>query len=749
MNQQMVKYKNLIALAALALVHGTVQGQLTVSTSLTPQQLVEEVLLGSGVTATNVMYNGQLNAQAGLPGIGSFVSVGTNLGLDAGVVLAAGNVANIPNMASVLMSDFNGTGSDPDLVQLSNQNINDKAVLEFDFVPTGDTLRFKFVFASEEYNEYVCSSFNDAFGFFLSGPGINGPFSNNAVNLAVVPNTNIPITINTVNSGVAGQNGNPSTCAAADPNWQSNSIYYFDNTGGAHIVYDGFTTVLTAFRLVECGQTYHIKLAVGDGGDSALDSGVFLEAGSFTSSPFIPSLSPGPGIVGTNTILESCYSVQIDFTRTGDTTLASVVYINVTGTATPGVDYLPPFPDSLVFAPGVSTIPFILNAPIDPDGPETIILELTSFATCAGASVTNIFTFIIDSPPPLAATGFDLNVQCGEDVLLTPSITGGFAPYQIQWGGAGTGSSITVSPLGPTIYTATVTDTCGSVVSALFNIGLVELPPLSMSIIGSSTLVEGCETAQISISRPQGIPGDLTIELSFMGEAQNGSDFQLPGSVVIGAGNPTVVFPFVPIDDQVGEGNESVMVIGTFTDDCGRSVDASVTFTIVDAPDIVLEGNNYMVDCEEADSLLLSVNAYGGFNNQLTITWGIIGEPTGSSVWIPVINSQNYIVTATDPCGRTATTGVSVVVDCEIIIPNVFSPNNDGVNDVWEIEGIIYTSNTVKVFNRWGNLIYETRNYRNTWKANDVPDGTYFYEITVERHEKPYTGHVTILRNSW
>ncbi|MBK7946536.1 MAG: choice-of-anchor L domain-containing protein [Flavobacteriales bacterium] len=72
----------------------------------------------------------------------------------------------------------------------------------------------------------------------------------------------------------------------ADPNWQANSIYFVDNAGqsGGTVTYDGMTVVLTAFALVQCGTQYHIKIAIGDGTDPVLDSGVFLKAGSFAST---------------------------------------------------------------------------------------------------------------------------------------------------------------------------------------------------------------------------------------------------------------------------------------------------------------------------------------------------------------------------------------------------------------------------------------------------------------------------------
>ena len=339
----------LIGVALLANA-GIANAQLVVGQTLTPVELVQQVLLGSGVVATNITLNGvpgnTVNEQ-----IGSYDGTGSNIGLPQGVMMSSGNIAvgigpNVGGGTTLGGGNFGAT--DPDLEVLSGVAMNDRCVLEFDFIPIGDSIEFKYVFSSEEYNEYVCGTVNDAFGFFLSGPGITGSFSGNSIDLALIPGTSTPVTINTVNNGTVGNNGQLANCEALDPNWESNNIYYIDNAGGTTIEFDGFTVVLTARSAVQCGQTYHIKMAIADGGDTAFDSGVFLEGGSFTSSPFVPSLQPGPGIIG-NTLFESCFNVGFIFTRTGDSTDVQTVNIEIGGTATPGVDYSPPFPTQLVF----------------------------------------------------------------------------------------------------------------------------------------------------------------------------------------------------------------------------------------------------------------------------------------------------------------------------------------------------------------------------------------------------------------
>jgi len=142
---------------------------------------------------------------------------------------------------------------------------NDAAVLEFDLIPVGNILEFQYVFASEEYLEWVGSNYNDVFGFFISGtnPG-GGNYLNE--NIALIPGSNTVVCINNVNDSM-------------------NSAYYVDNLGlnGTSIVFDGFTTVLIAQASVVPSSTYHLKMAIADAGDFAYDSGIFLKAQSMKS----------------------------------------------------------------------------------------------------------------------------------------------------------------------------------------------------------------------------------------------------------------------------------------------------------------------------------------------------------------------------------------------------------------------------------------------------------------------------------
>lgn len=247
--------------------------QLTVTPSISAYQMAT-IIAGPGVTVFNASYVGMPIAS------GSFSSTGTVLGLNSGIVLTTGEAVQSigPNNDDASSTAFNSIG-DSDLESLTGIQTFDAAVLEFDFIPQSDTLTFRYVFASEEYPEYVCSEFNDLFGFFISGPGIVGKS-----NLALIPGTTSPVAINTINNGSIGTsiNGPPSTnCGLA------NAAFYIDNTGGIDIQYDGLTTIFTAEKFVTKCLTYHLKIAIADGADSALNSGVFIEAGSLSSTPIV------------------------------------------------------------------------------------------------------------------------------------------------------------------------------------------------------------------------------------------------------------------------------------------------------------------------------------------------------------------------------------------------------------------------------------------------------------------------------
>ncbi|MBP9923923.1 MAG: choice-of-anchor L domain-containing protein, partial [Bacteroidia bacterium] len=280
-------------------------GQLIVDTTLTPEFLVNNILLGPGVVASNIQFTGQQKAS------GYFQGGVSNLGLNSGIVLTTGRATDAigPN-DNPAKSFVNQSPGDPLLDALFNQNTMEACRLEFDFVPSSDSVRFRYVFASEEYSEGVCTPYNDIFGFYISGPGITG-----VQNLALIPNTNIPVSISSVNGGILGD-----SIYGPNPAYPychlGNTAYYVDNTNGLTVQYDGLTVVLEAKSLVIPCETYHIIMVVAEANDPTFDTGVFIEAGSFNSQYInVSTLPEVTGATIDSAVGEGCSKAIIHFER--------------------------------------------------------------------------------------------------------------------------------------------------------------------------------------------------------------------------------------------------------------------------------------------------------------------------------------------------------------------------------------------------------------------------------------------------
>jgi len=210
-----------------------------------------------------------------------------SLGLDSGVVLATGTfyVVNGPNFLPDASFGSSIAFPEPDLLQLGIPSTMtfDVAVLKLDLVPWGDTLFIRYVFGSEEYDEYVCSTKDDRVGIFLAGPDSLGPFSNNAANIALLPLSGLPVRVNTVNRGQPGMNGYAATCAL-NPGWLLDTASYINNDFGTGTQMDGYTVVLEGRAVVTPGVPYQLKVAIADMDDGNFDSAVFLGGGSVRCS---------------------------------------------------------------------------------------------------------------------------------------------------------------------------------------------------------------------------------------------------------------------------------------------------------------------------------------------------------------------------------------------------------------------------------------------------------------------------------
>ncbi|MCG8577571.1 MAG: choice-of-anchor L domain-containing protein [Flavobacteriales bacterium] len=619
--------KKLIVSFLLLLGSMTAKSQaIVVENVLTPEELVEDVLVGTGVVIMNVEFNYSVPLATSVQAMaGYFDADGTTFPIDEGVILATGNCALAvgPNDAGGA-TDNDGVATDPndpDLNAISTAVVNNEAVLEFDFIPDGDSVVFNYIFASEEYPEYVGSTYNDVFGFFISGPGFAGPYTAGAENIALIPGTTTPVAINNVNNGTA------------DAGPCENCEYYVSNAGGTAVQYDGHTTVLQAAASVECGETYHIKIAIGDAGDMAWDSAVFLEASSFSSNGISVEVTSA---IGDDAIIEGCDSALVEFIRPEEAdTVAITVEYEIGGTAIGGTDY-DALDGSVDMGIGVDTVSFYIAPYLDAldEGTETITISVSFLNEC-GDTVTTTATIEVIDPMPYEIISTDTTITCPQDsVLIAVTTDGGIDPIEMTWTpGGGSGSELWVPGLtaGTTTYTIDATDACG--VDATGTIEVTIDPAPTPSIVFNEDEFTICPAAGADITSTVIDPYSTPVTYEWDPTGETTAD--------ITASPTSDSWYYLTIEDGCFTITDSVEILigGVDIDD----------ITVVDA-----------TDCPGAPSPTLgSITVSPDFPTWTYELVGFVG-PQPSGVFNDLAGGINYILSVTDENGCTSDTVVFV-----------------------------------------------------------------------------------------
>ena len=642
----MIKYITSFVFVSLSLM--AFSQSVVVSNTQTPTQLINNVLLGMGVTASNITINGSpLNANNAQGNVVSFTNTNPAFPISSGLLLTTGNAiaAQGPNNSTNLSNNLPATASvasDPHLNILAAGTVTNGVVLEFDFIPTGDTLNFRYIFGSEEYPEFSPSTFNDAFGLFLWGPGITGPYAlagyANGANIATIPG-GIPVTINNVGDA-------------------SNTQYYVFNDNGSNygnaIQYDGTTVLLTAAASVQCNQTYHIKLAISNVSDQAYDSGVFLEANSFSSNVVDVAVAT---VSGDTTIIEGCNFADIVFTRPEGNMLdtLSIIY-TIGGTATEGVDYANLI-DTIIFLPGVDTVIVNLSPLQDNliEGYESVIISVNIINPCGDTIVSSGTIYVWDGP--IIDSLWSTNANCLPTGSVHVDIVAPSVPATYLWTSpnALTFSGPDWQNINPGWYYITVTQAQCSVSDSVEV--LLTAPPLAnFSVVAP---LSNCQPA----------------EFSFVNNSLNATSYNW----TFGDGNGSA-------------GNNpshtySNQTFGTYTVQLIAFVDPLC------ASDTTLTINLDVCAC--IDPTALNFNALANVDD-------------GSCIYpFP-----------------------------EVFAPNVFTPNSDTENPTYFLSGKNLVSLELTILNRWGAVVFSKSssdliNNNPAWdgKINGdlATDGIYFY----------------------
>ena len=668
-------------------------------TTYTIEELVTDILIDSPCAQiSNITFSTGTNFGEE-NGIGYFSNPDGGFPFEDGLLLTSGDASEAagPNTNAMGSGTTNWPG-DPDLTTIVTQagvntTTNNATIIQFDFVPLNDELSFDFIMASEEYDmgNFECT-FSDVFAFLLTDS------SGNTTNLAVVPGTTDPILVTNIHP----DNG---SCPAV--NEQFFGEYIPDNL--PPISFDGRTTVFTAFSPVNIGETYTIKLAIADAGDSNFDSGVFLKAGSFDIGEV--DLGGDITIAGGNAVCEDQPIIL-------DTSAPSVTHvwykdgfvIDGETSSTLNVTEAGLYTVQIIFSPSCIIddeilIEFLPN-PVIANTPD----NLSACSTTAQAQ-------------------FDLTVN--DSVVLGTQNPADFTvTYHESQTNADSSSNALVSPYTNTANPQTIFVRIEDNATGCFETTTFTLSISSPTHTAESVDLIGCDNDDDGIAT-----FDLDAHNANILNGQDASQFNVTyhnSQADADAATGALVSPYNSSGETVFVRVETVafadcyvtnsfdLVIGTepltsFTNDFDYEVcpDATVPIIIEATPENYSEG-------------------------EVTINWylenGLISNENGLT--LPVIDAGEYeIEVIFNDTGCSNSTFITVIELDTCVIPQGISPNGDGKNDIFDLSS--YGVTKLEIFNRNGTLVYSKTNYTNEWfgQTNDgdeLPVGTYFYTMEYQ-----------------
>jgi gliding motility-associated-like protein len=330
---------------------------------------------------------------------------------------------------------------------------------------------------------------------------------------------------------------------------------------------------------------------------------------------------------------------------------------------------------------------------------------------------------------PTVTTSNDVLLTCPDDEADLTAIGVGFGSLEYMWdNGAGAGSTVTVQPIGTTTYIVTVTDDCNATVTG--EIEVIVEPYIDLEITGQSLQVT--------------CPGDM-VQFS-------------PG--VAGGRDPFVYTWSTGANSQSIEVNPSTTEEYTLSvlDFCQNTEEGTFEVT-VPVYNLQLTSIEDSTICELGE-IELYVSATGGALNSYTFNWtgqDITTNPANDSVYVSSTESIAtpddsltfvYQVDVTDYCGNAQSRSIEVTIrDCELVIPNVFTPGVDGFNDYLVVANVDqYPNSTLRIYNRWGFCVFESENYQNDWNGGKMEAGVYYYLFFPSDSDiEPMTGYVHLM----
>lgn len=746
----------------------------------TPQQLIEDILINSNCI-TNVVVTNVVGGNFGGAdqSYGYFDATGTAFPFQSGVVLSTGRLSNVEGPNTTLSDDdaANWFG-DTDLENVLNEsNTHNATSIEFEFTAVANLISFRYLFASEEYqqgNPNTCQ-YSDLFGFLIRE--VSDP---NYTNIAVVPDTQTPVKVTTVHPGI------PNSCPA-----QNESYFGSWNNSSAPINFNGQTAVLTATANVLPGQTYRVKLVIADEQNFRYDSAVFLEAGSFQLRTDLGSNR----LISTNSALCENEVLQLDASQNGATSYrwffndveqlgSNSSTFDVTQAGKYNVEVML---NNSCFSYGEIQVEYTQNPVVS----NTNIIECDSDQN--GLTTYNLFDAvqsITNGDASLSVQGFfltSIRAQQDSDPIPNPSAFQNTAPQQIVYARVENSyrcfsvAEITLNISNNTLSIPDFNLCDDDIIDGFSVFNANDLTSHIQPLVPSGSTIHFYLNEQDALNDANALSGNYTnttpnSETLFVKVENNGDCYALstlnlnviftpellpnesqiyclntyPQTITLNAGvlndNPNNYNYQWFLNNQPISGTTAIInvneigiysVIATYPNGCASTRD----ITVIPSNTAIIND----IIAQEASS-----------NNSITVT--VSGEGDYQFALNTQIYTDNNVFTNVKAGFHTVyvrdKNGCGTVQRLVAVLgfPKYFTPNNDGFNDTWKPLGIDAQFNTdvsIMVFNRFGKLLKNINpleaGWDGTFNGANLPDDDYWYRV-IFPDGKEYRGHFALVR---
>ena len=768
----MKSVKNLCSFVLIFLTSHFANAQyIDVTENLTPTELVQNILIGNScANVSNVVVSNSYDFGNG-SSYGYFSANGSGFPFNEGIVLTTGKATSAigPN-GGIISEGPTSWGGDSDLEEaLDVNNSTNATVLEFDFLPLGNKISFDYIFSSEQYltnpSQNQCN-FTDGFVFLLKRANTVESYQN----LAVIPNTNIPVRVNTVR-------GQGTLCPSA------NEQYFDAFNGFDHPTnYNGQIIALTAQADVIPNELYHIKLVVADQGNNLYDSAIFLGGGSFKIEKNLGT----DRLLSNGTPLCDGDSFTVNATDPAGTAyqwfLNDVILAGETN------------PTYLITSPGTYSVEITLNA-----------------STCVSTG-----TLIVEGSPLPVVTSPATLVQCDENndgvalynlnklnTILSGNNTNiGNVSYFTSQADAENNSNEIVNPES---FQNTTTNQLFARVENIYGCASYVTVNLEISSnsVANQPLLEICDddndgfysfslsnaTSQVLNTLPTGLTVayfvNSTDAFSETNPLPNSFTNTTPNQQTIYARivNGPDCYDVVPVILKVntislaGLESENITLCDTATavlvapsgystyvwntsppqNTHSITVNNGGTYTVtVSNSDGCTATKTFTVSLSEAPQFIsVDTTDFSGFNNSVLINFSGSGSYQFSldnsyyqdSPLFTNLQPGQYSVYIRDPnqCGDVGPIPIYV-----LDAPKFFSPNDDGVNDIYRIPYLERQPlSMIRIFDRFGKFLYQFNGNSAGWDGSfnnsNLPASDYWYVINLE-DGRIVKGHFALIR---